>query len=94
MQTRIDDRLHVHQLRIDEIAINDINFVRLASIESPDLILDQEPENDYHLLLGNQKIRNLLAIKLELTNEVIETRQQLDDEINKLIKLLEDEIEE
>jgi hypothetical protein len=102
LQSRIDDRLHVQQLRIDEIAINDINFVRMASIETldmagietPDLILDQEPENDYHLLLGNQKIRNLLAIKLELTNTVIGTRQQLDDEINSLIKLLEDEIEE
>ena len=94
LQTRINDRLRVQQLRIDEIAINDINFVRIASIESPDLILDQEPENDYHLLLGNQKIRNLLAIKLELTNEVIGTRQQLDDDINNLIKLLENEIEE
>jgi hypothetical protein len=93
LQDRIDDRLRVQQLRIDAIAINNINFVRMASIRSPDLILDQEPENDYHLLLGNQKIRNLLAMKLEFTNEVIETRQHLDDEINSLIKLLEDEIE-
>jgi len=93
LQSRIDDRLHVQQLRIDEIAINDINFVRMARIESPDLILDQEAENDYHLLLGNNKIRNLLAIKLDLTIEVIGTMQQLDEDINNLILLLEDEIE-
>ena len=93
LQSRIDDRLRVQQLRIDEIAINNINFVRMASIRSPDLILDQEPENDYHLLLGNQKVRNLLAMKLDITNEVIETRQELDDVIISLIKMLEDEIE-
>lgn len=60
LQSRIDDRLLVQQLRIDEIVIDDINFVRMASIRTTDLILDQEPENDYFLLLGNKKLETYL----------------------------------
>jgi len=91
LHSQIADRLHVQQLRIDYIAANEINFVRITAILHPELMMDQEAENDYLLLLGNQKIRNLLAIKLELTDEVIRNRLQLDDDINNQIKLKDEE---
>lgn len=89
---QVNDRLRVQQLRIDEIAVNDLNFVRLSSLRIPEITSSMEAENDYRILLADQRIRNLIAIKLNLTIEVLKYRLELDAEIKSLITMLEDEI--
>lgn len=93
LRTQVDDRLKVQQLRIDALLVNDLNFVRMIKTTIPEFQIEREPENNYRLLMEDQKIRNLAAIKLSLTNDVIRFRKELDAEIQSLISLLEAEIE-
>jgi len=88
----VDDRLTVQQIRVDDIAVNDVNFVRLLKPMEPSINIAKELTNDYDILLTNQKIRNLLAIKFALTKDVIDKRVSLGDEISDLIILLETEL--
>lgn len=90
---QVDDRLKVQQMRIDELAVTDLNFIRIIKTTMPEINTAHEPENNYRLILENQRTRNLLAIKLTLTNGVLRYRLELDAEIQRLIKLLETEIE-
>ena len=92
LRNQIDDRLRVHQLRIDGISVTDLNYVRLISFRNQELSTDNESPNDYESLLKDKKIRNLIAIKLNLSNSVIMYRRALDAEIDSLITLLEEEI--
>ena len=84
------------RIRIDEagtgIAENDINFVRLLKSEFPDMDISNETVNDYSAILQDQRIRNLLAIKLRMTIDVIEDRQALQKEIADLQKLIQKEL--
>lgn len=89
---RLEDRLNVHQIRIDDIAELDLNFVRSIKPDIPGLELGTGPENDYQSLFENQKIRNLMAMKLSLTDAVLTYMQILDEEIQVLINLLDEEI--
>jgi len=91
---QVEDRLRVQQLRFDAMLITDLNFVRMVSIRIPEVQSNLEPENDYRLFLENQRIRNMIAMKLSLTHEVIEDRRKLQAEIQSLITMLENEIEE
>ncbi|MEP5340725.1 MAG: DUF6090 family protein [Algibacter sp.] len=86
------DRLAVQQLRVDDIAINNINFVRLLNVQDSKFNIDNESTNDYRSILANPKTRNALATKLELTNKVIHYRHDLGIEINNLIDRLQVEI--
>ena len=88
----IKDRLTVQQIRVDEIAINEVNFVRLLNTQDPTFNIDKELPNDYKLILKSFKTRNILATKLELTNKVTHYRRNLGIEIDKLIVLLTTEI--
>lgn len=90
---QVDDRLKVQQMRIDELAVSDLNFIRMIKVTMPELNTDHEPENNYRLILENQRTRNLLAIKLNLTNAVLSFRRELDTEIQRLMDLLKNEIE-
>lgn len=92
LRNQIDDRLKVQQLRIDEISVHDLNYVRMISHRYPEISTDTEKENDYHSILTIQRIRNLIAMKLNLTHEVITYRKALDEEIKSLISLLEEEL--
>jgi len=92
--SQVNDRLRVQQLRIDGISVNDLNYVRLVSLGSPEIPSSMEEENNYHRLLADQRIRNLIGIKLNLTNGVLRYRRELDAEIKSLISLLEEEIED
>ncbi|RKZ66186.1 MAG: hypothetical protein DRQ44_07070 [Gammaproteobacteria bacterium] len=94
LSNQVDDRLRVQQLRIDEVLVNDLNFVRMVSTVIPEIGNDNEPENNYQLFLKNQKIRNIIAVKLTLTHEVISYRKALDAEIESLIAMLDEEIED
>jgi len=88
----IEDRLEVQQMRIDDILVNDVNFVRLLKSMEPSINIDNELQNNYKLILNNQKTRNLLALKLSLTYSAITSRQELGDEIDNLIQLVEVEL--
>jgi len=55
--------------------------------------IDNELQNNYNLILNNQKTRNLLALKLGLTYSAINNRQELRDEIDDLIQLVEVELQ-
>jgi len=92
LNTMVKDRLTVQQMRIDDILVNDINFVRLLKAMEPSINIDNELQNNYNLILNNQKTRNLLALKLSLTYSTINNRQELGDEIDNLIQLLEVEL--
>lgn len=89
----VSDRITVQQLRVDNIAEREVNFVRLLNTQDPEVNIDNELTNDYRSILSNPKTRNLLAIKLELTNKVIRYREGLGMEINDLILLLRTELE-
>ncbi len=58
----------------------------------PGINIDNELQNNYTLILNNQKTRNLLALKLSLTYSAIQHRQELGNEIDNLIQLLEAEL--
>ncbi len=88
----VADRLTLQQMRIDDIIVNDVNFVRLLKSMEPSINIDNELQNNYNLILNNQKTRNLLALKLSLTYSAIKHRQELGDEIDGLIQLVEVEL--
>ncbi len=88
----VTDRLTLQQMRIDDIIVNDVNFVRMLKSIDPSINIDNESQNNYSLILNNQKTRNLLALKLSLTYSAIKHRQELGDEIDDLIQLLEVEL--
>jgi hypothetical protein len=92
LRNQADDRLKVQQLRIDGIAVHDYNYVRMISVRNPEFQLNNEEPNDYRKLLSDKRIRNLIGIKLNLSNGVLEYRIELDTEIDSLIDLLETEI--
>lgn len=93
VRNQVDDRLRVQQIRIDELVVTRLNFVRMIKNDIPEIKTEYEPNNNYHLFLEDPLARNLLAVKLTLTNDVIGYRQALDAEILSLISLLESEIE-
>ena len=92
LTTLLKDRLTVQQMRIDDILVNDVNFVRLLKTMEPSININGESQNNYNLILKNQKTRNLLALKLGLTYTAINDRQNLGYEIDNLIQLLEVEL--
>ena len=89
----IMDRLIVQQTRIDDILINDVNFVRLLKSMEPTINIDNESQNNYNLILTNKKTRNLLALKLGLTYSAIKNRQELGEEIDTLIQQIKAELQ-
>ncbi len=88
----LEDRLSVHQIRIDDILEDEINFVPLVKSNVPEINVDHEEENDYTQLLTVPRIRNLLGMKLSFTQDVINRRTDLDKEIRALIRLIEDDL--
>jgi len=94
LKSLVADRLTVQQLRIDEIAESQLNFLRVFNSPSSQLSVDlsREPENDYQELLRDPRIRNLFAMKLALTEDVLIYRRDLQTEIDLIIKMIELEI--
>ncbi|PKP24697.1 MAG: hypothetical protein CVU03_11145 [Bacteroidetes bacterium HGW-Bacteroidetes-2] len=90
----LDDRLKVHQIRVDDIMENDINFIPLVKSNIPDINIENEPKNNYSQLLEIKRIRNLLGMKLTFTQDVINSRENLDREIKGLITSIEEELSE
>ncbi|MAN60182.1 MAG: hypothetical protein CMC08_10140 [Flavobacteriaceae bacterium] len=89
----LEDRLSVHQIRIDDILENDINFIPLVKANIREIDLSNEPSNNYRLLVENTRIRNLLGMKLAFTQDVLNLRANLDEEIEKLSTLIAAELQ-
>tara|TARA_R110002126_G_scaffold35949_1_gene109886 strand:+ start:2382 stop:3143 length:762 start_codon:yes stop_codon:yes gene_type:complete len=90
----LEDRLSVHQIRIDDILENDINFIPLVKSNIPSINISNESENDYRQLLEVKRIRNLLGMKLTFTQDIIDYRKNLDEEITEILLLIEAELKE
>jgi hypothetical protein len=90
----LDDRLSVHQIRIDDILEKDINFIPIVKSNVPNINIENESKNNYSQLLEIKRIRNLLGMKLSFTQDVIDFRENLDKEIKNLIILIEKELSE
>ncbi|MCO5724652.1 DUF6090 family protein [Robiginitalea marina] len=94
LENLVKDRLTVQQIRIDEIAESQLNFIRIFNSPASNLSVDlsNEPENDYLELLKDPRIRNLFAMKLALTEDVLSFRHDLQSEIDLIIQMIESEI--
>jgi hypothetical protein len=88
----LEDRLSVHQIRVDDILEKEINFIPLVKSNIPTINIENEIQNNYKQILDNKRIRNLLGMKLSFTQDVIDRRQNLDDEIRSLILYIESEL--
>ncbi len=88
----LDDRLNVQQIRIDDVAENEINFIPLIKSSIPTINIINEKQNNYNQILNNQRIRNLLGIKLNMTQDVLNYRENLDKDIEELIMLIKSEL--
>ena len=89
----VSDRLTVQQMRIDEIAVSEINYIPLLENRHESIDVKNELSNNYKSILSNPKTRNLLGIKLELTLDVLKNRKDLEIEIDKLMALIETELD-
>lgn len=90
----LEDRLNVQQIRIDDIAENEINFIPLIKSAIPSINITNETQNGYKSILSDQRIRNLLGIKLNMTQDVLDYRVNLDNDISELTMLIESELQE
>ena len=88
----LEDRLSVHQIRIDDILEQDINFIQIVKTNIPEINIENETKNDYQKLLSIPRVRNLLAMKLTFSHDTIDRRVDLDKEINELIILIKNEL--
>lgn len=92
LHTLLDDRLDVHQERIDNIAEQKMNFMSILLSRRELKSNRNEPPNDYQQLLEDQLVRNLLGMKLELGYEVLERRMFLDGELALVIESVKGQI--
>ena len=90
----IQDRMNVHQIRIDEICAEYVNFLPLLKFKMPDYNISLGPKNDYIEIMAQPKIRNLMGIKSVLTNEALGYRKDLYNEIESIIQLIKIELYE
>lgn len=88
----LKDRLSVHQIRIDDILENDVNFIPLLKSTVPEINLEAEIATNYTEILKNVRIRNLLGMKLAFTQDIINKRLELDSAIENLLSLVALEI--
>ncbi|GGG57133.1 DUF6090 family protein [Bizionia arctica] len=92
VQDILADRLSVHQVRIDDILENDINFIPLVKSNVPEINIANEIPTNYQDILNEKRIRNLIGMKLTFTQDVIDRRKDLDREMRILISLIETEL--
>lgn len=88
----LDDRLRVHQIRVDDILENEINFISLIKSNIQNINISDEPKNNFEDILKKGRVRNLLGMKLTFTQDIIEYRENLDNAISDLIALIDREL--
>lgn len=94
LKIMLDDRLNFQQIRVDNIAENNINFIPFLKSSFPTIDISNEKSNDYSKILNNRRIRNLLGIKLFMTKDILISKENLGREIKDLISLIEMEVKE
>lgn len=87
-----NDRLTVQQIRIDNLAESEVNFVPLLRHYTYELDYSKEMPNDYTGFMRKPETRNLIAMRTALTYDVLKNRIDLDGEIVLLIALIEEEL--
>lgn len=92
LSSLLKDRLNVQQIRIDNIAENKLNFIPFIKSNIPELDLTREASTDYAEILKDKNVRNLLGMKLNLTQDIIVRRLELDTEIEALLKLIDSQL--
>ena len=92
LESIIDDRLSVHQTRIDNIVEYELNFLPMLAARKKLTDIYTGAPNDYIQILEKQNVRNLLGIKLDLSIVVLNLREDLDQELVQVIKLVKSEI--
>ncbi|UCD61710.1 MAG: hypothetical protein JSV59_03840, partial [Flavobacteriaceae bacterium] len=94
LNTLVKDRLTVQQIRIDNIVQDHLNLVRFTADPTNNLEVNiqGEPENNYLEVLKRPSVRNLLAMKLLLTDDVLKFRMELQNEIDLIIELIDKEL--
>lgn len=90
----LEDRLSVHQIRIDDIFEKDINFIPIVKANVTEINIANESYNNYKEILSDKRTRNLLGMKLDFTQDVIDFRESLDVEMKNLIVLIKTELNE
>jgi hypothetical protein len=88
----LEDRLSVHQIRIDDIFENDINFIPIVKTNVTEINISHESINNYNEILSDKRTRNLLGMKLDFTQDVLVFRENLDTEMENLIVLIASEL--
>lgn len=88
----VKDRSSVQQTHIDEVVVQNLNFVRLLQTDNPSLQINKGKANDFDQLVDAPTNRNRIAMKLELTQSVKSFRQQSHRDIEILINLIEFEL--
>jgi hypothetical protein len=86
--------MNVHQIRIDEICVENVNFLPLLKYKMPDYNISLGQGNDYITIMAQPKVRNLMGIKAVLTSEALGYRKNLHAEIESIILLIDTEIKE
>lgn len=94
LKIMLDDRLNFQQIRVDNIAENNINFIPFLKSSFPTIDISNEKSNDYSKILNSRRIRNLLGIKLFMTKDILISKENLGREIKNLISLIEMEVKE
>ena len=94
LERLILDRMNVHQMRIDEICVEDVNFLHLLKFKLPNYNISFGPKNDYINIMSRPKVRNLMGIKSVLTNEALGYRKNVHNEIRSMIQLINSELRE
>ena len=93
LKVYVDDRLSVQQINIDKFLINEINFLSLLKGD-PNLSIEEYGQKlNYSILFEEQFVLNAIAVKLTFTDSVLKRRQEVLNEINKLIHLIKVELE-
>ncbi len=87
------DLITVQQMRVDEIAIQWVDF---ATIMQKDRLPEITPgeKNDYRTLLDNRVVRNTFVAKLELLRNAQNYQMGMIEACRKLLILIESEIED
>lgn len=93
LTSQLHDVLAVQQLRIDEIAINDLDFITVLQAARFPSVTKRDP-NNYREFLNNRKVRNTLGAKLELMASAIEFRQEMIVSSKDLLELIELELKQ
>ena len=88
----LEDRLSVHQIRIDDIFEKDINFIPTVKTNVTEINISKESINNYGEILSDKRTRNLLGMKLDFTQDVLVFRGNLDTEMKNLIVLFKLEL--